>query len=270
MSIRLATPGQRTTPKASGRSRSRCGTGPRRRARRHHAHRRGAVAQRRCDRDVHRARWADARSSSKCVSITDSDASTDKVVNCLLDDEFSSWSLRRICAYAGITVADLFASYKKALFAQAHIEAAHLITSKLPPIVADVMQRALPQPIECPRCHGTPTTPGTTPCPICLGSGTDAERTGSRSAEAGARTRPTDRAQGGHHGPAERRSPPAPPRCSRTRPGAWSSCSRRSASCSSRPTGDARRRPRWPSLMSRRRSPWTRNPRAAMPDHLSP
>jgi hypothetical protein len=171
MSIRLATPGQRTTPKASGRSRSRTALVP--------AAARVAttltVEELSLNGDAIEmfTRAVGGRAKLlEVLSITDSDASTDKVVNCLLDDEFSSWSLRRICAYAGITVADLFASYKKALFAQAHIEAAHLITSKLPPIVADVMQRALPQPIECPRCHGTPTTPGTTPCPICLGSGT--------------------------------------------------------------------------------------------------
>lgn len=106
------------------------------------------------------------------LAISDTDNSTDKVVNCLLDDEFDSWSLRKICTYAGITIADLFASYKKALFVQAHIEAAHLITRRLPPIIADVMERALPGTAECPRCHGIPTTLDCPPCPQCEGSGT--------------------------------------------------------------------------------------------------
>jgi hypothetical protein len=100
------------------------------------------------------------------------DSGHDKVVNCLLDPAFATWSLRRLCAYAGITVADLFASYKKALFVQAHVDAAHRITSQLPPIVDDVMRRALPLPTTCPRCSGMPTTPGTSPCPLCRGEGT--------------------------------------------------------------------------------------------------
>jgi hypothetical protein len=106
------------------------------------------------------------------LSIADADNTTDKVVNCLLDPAYQSWSLRRICAYAGITVADLFASYKRALFTAAHIAAAHLITEKLPPIVADVMARALPGTESCPRCKGAPTTPGLTACPLCDGAGT--------------------------------------------------------------------------------------------------
>jgi hypothetical protein len=106
------------------------------------------------------------------LSIADADNTTDKVVNCLLDPAYQSWSLRRICAYAGITVADLFASYKRALFTAAHIAAAHLITEKLPPIVADVMARALPGTESCPRCKGAPTTPGLSACPLCDGAGT--------------------------------------------------------------------------------------------------
>ena len=106
------------------------------------------------------------------LAVADSDTGSDKVINCLLDPAYANWSLRRICAYAGITIADLFASYKKALFIQAHIEAAHRITSQLPPVVDDVMRRAAPMPLVCPRCQGTPTTPDTTPCPQCQGTGT--------------------------------------------------------------------------------------------------
>jgi hypothetical protein len=106
------------------------------------------------------------------LAVADSDTCSDKVVNCLLDPAYASWSLRRLCAYAGLTVADLFASYKKALFVQAHIDAAQRITQELPAIVADVMRRALPLPEPCPRCYGAPTTPGTSDCPACRGVGT--------------------------------------------------------------------------------------------------
>lgn len=105
------------------------------------------------------------------LAIADGEGGTDKVVNCLLDDQYKSWSLRRICAYAGITVADLFASYKKALLVQAHIEATHIIASKLPPIVEDVMTRAAPQAMTCQRCQGAPTVAEGVPCQICQGTG---------------------------------------------------------------------------------------------------
>jgi hypothetical protein len=70
----------------------------------------------------------------------------DKVTQLLLDPRYSRTSLRRLCALAGITVADLFASYRKALVARAHIEATHVIASKLVPVVRDVMDRALTDP----------------------------------------------------------------------------------------------------------------------------
>lgn len=106
------------------------------------------------------------------LAIADSAASSDKVINCLLDPTYASWSLRRICTYAGITVADLFATYKKACFVRAHVEATRIITERLPTIVGDVMARALPLPVTCPRCYGAPSTPDTSPCPQCKGEGT--------------------------------------------------------------------------------------------------
>jgi hypothetical protein len=105
------------------------------------------------------------------LSIAGAEAPTEKVVNCLLDPAYDTWSLRRICEHTGITVVDLFAHYKKGLYAAAHIRAAHLITEKLVPVVVDVMQRAVPHVIICPRCHATPTTPGTSACPECNGTG---------------------------------------------------------------------------------------------------
>jgi hypothetical protein len=105
------------------------------------------------------------------LAVADSDSSNDKVINCLLDDQYASWSLRRICNFAGITVADLFASYKKALVVKAHLEATHIIASKLPPIVDDVMTRATPLVLVCPSCAGLPAVEGAPACPVCAGSG---------------------------------------------------------------------------------------------------
>jgi hypothetical protein len=92
----------------------------------------------------------------------------EKVVNLLLDPRFQGYSLRRLCTMAGITVADLFTAYRKALITKAHIEAAHIVASKLPPIVADVMTRAAPTPMVCPNCAGAGDK---ATCALCLGTG---------------------------------------------------------------------------------------------------
>lgn len=70
----------------------------------------------------------------------------DKVTTLLLDPRYERTSLRRLCTLAGITVADLFASYRKALVARAHIEATHIIASRLVPVVRDVMDKAITDP----------------------------------------------------------------------------------------------------------------------------
>lgn len=93
----------------------------------------------------------------------------DRVVTYLLDPRYTHWSLRKLCRLAGITVADLFGAYKKAVIARAHVQAAHIIASRLPPIVEDVMNRAAPVPIVCPACHGEADRRET--CPVCRGTG---------------------------------------------------------------------------------------------------
>lgn len=100
------------------------------------------------------------------------DVLADKVVNALSDPRYATWSLRRICAEVGLTVVDLLARYKQACFTRAHIEATHRITESLVPVVVDVMARALPQDVPCPRCEGRPAPPDTTVCTRCHGVGT--------------------------------------------------------------------------------------------------
>jgi hypothetical protein len=70
----------------------------------------------------------------------------ERVTTLLLDPRYGQWSLARVCQTVGITVADLFAYYRKALMARAHIEASHIIAAKLPPVVTDVMDKALSDP----------------------------------------------------------------------------------------------------------------------------
>lgn len=94
----------------------------------------------------------------------------ERITTLLLDPRYASWSLARLCQTVGITVAELFASYRKALIARAHIEASHIIASKLPPVVTDVMDKARPSPVPCDVCHGTQTIDAT-PCWRCEGTG---------------------------------------------------------------------------------------------------
>jgi len=108
------------------------------------------------------------------LQVADASGMADQVVDRLLDPRYQTWSLRRICEDAGITVADLFVTYRKACVVQAHIRAAHIIAARLPPIVEDVMERATPRMVTCPSCRGdkvlNPTNKRVA-CPTCDGSG---------------------------------------------------------------------------------------------------
>lgn len=70
----------------------------------------------------------------------------ERITTLLLDPRYAAWSLGRLCTLVGLTVADLFASYRKAMILRAGIEASHIIARKLPPIVTDVMDKALSDP----------------------------------------------------------------------------------------------------------------------------
>lgn len=104
------------------------------------------------------------------LSIAGAGLDMDKVTSLLLDPRYSAFSLKRLCTMAGVTVADLFASYRKALIVRAHIEATHLIASKLVPVVEDVMTRAAPIELVCPQCQGAASA-GAAPCSRCLSTG---------------------------------------------------------------------------------------------------
>jgi len=80
------------------------------------------------------------------LSVASAAPDVDRVVNYLLDPRYERWSLRRLCNMAGITVADLLAAYRKAMIAKAHVEATHIIAAKLPPVVEDVMTKAISDP----------------------------------------------------------------------------------------------------------------------------
>jgi hypothetical protein len=112
------------------------------------------------------------------LAVAGTSSEIERITTLLLDLRYRDWSLARLCQVVGITVADLFASYRKALIARAHIESSHIIAGKLPGVVTDVMDKALPAPMLCPMCHGERTVPASEPgqapipCRLCAGTGT--------------------------------------------------------------------------------------------------
>lgn len=102
----------------------------------------------------------------------------EQVVQLLLDPRYAQQSLRQICVLAGLTVVDLFAAYKSAMVVKAHLIAYQTITDKILPVVEDVMTRAAPFKIPCPKCAKTGrwTDPAVKDakeedCPSCAGHG---------------------------------------------------------------------------------------------------
>jgi len=80
------------------------------------------------------------------LAVTGTGSEIERITTLLLDPRYAQWSLARLCQTVGLTVADLFATYRKALIARAHIEASHIIAAKLPPVVTDVMDKAISDP----------------------------------------------------------------------------------------------------------------------------
>jgi hypothetical protein len=107
---------------------------------------------------------------AEVLSVAGTSPDVEKIALYLLDPRYAHFSLRRLCTLTGITVADLFTAYRKALIARAHITATQIIASRLPPIVEDVMTRAAPQKVICPKCLGT-SAAGQGPCVLCNDTG---------------------------------------------------------------------------------------------------
>jgi len=118
---------------------------------------------------------------AEALSVADSSPEVDKISSLLLDARYDSFSLRRICAMAGLTVADLFAAYKKATLVRAHLQLAPIIAARLVGVVTDLFIRAQPHYLPCGTCRGTATVtptptakipdPSPIPCDACQGTG---------------------------------------------------------------------------------------------------
>lgn len=115
------------------------------------------------------------------LAVADGTPEVHQIVNLLIDPRYADWSLRRICHLAGLTVADLFVAYRKALFVKAHLQASALVSQHLVAVVDDVMKRAQPYEVTCDTCAGLCTitpepskaapNPVPGPCPTCRGGG---------------------------------------------------------------------------------------------------
>jgi len=115
------------------------------------------------------------------LAVADGTPEIHQIVNFLIDARYADWSLRRICAQAGLTIADLFVAYRKALLVRAHLQATRVVTENLVQVVEDVMRRARPYEVTCDACQGTGSitpepskampNPEPGPCPPCAGTG---------------------------------------------------------------------------------------------------
>jgi hypothetical protein len=115
------------------------------------------------------------------LAVADGTPEVHKIVNFLIDPRYGGWSLRRICTLGGLTIADLFSAYKKALLVKAHLEATRIVAAQLVAVVDDVMTRAHPYEVTCERCGGTASVtpepskaqpnPIPQPCATCRATG---------------------------------------------------------------------------------------------------
>jgi len=118
----------------------------------------------------------------QALSVAGGTTEIDQIVRLLVDPRYASWSLRRICDKAGLTIAELFTAYKSALLTRAQIESTQVVAQRLVGVVDDVMRRAQPHPVPCEACGGSGQTllPASAPdkrpepmgCPTCQGKGT--------------------------------------------------------------------------------------------------
>jgi hypothetical protein len=115
------------------------------------------------------------------LAVADGTKEVHQIVNLLIDPRYAGWSLRKICGQAGLTIADLFVAYRKALVVKAHLQATRIVTENLVAVVDDVMTRAQPFAITCDACKGTGTftpepakklpNPSPEPCRACNATG---------------------------------------------------------------------------------------------------
>jgi hypothetical protein len=104
------------------------------------------------------------------LQIGSGDPLVDRLIALLDDPLYGGWSLKRLCAHTGLTVAEFLKAYQRAMVARSEIAATKIIADRIPAVIDDVLRRAAPHDAPCP-C----SPPGVAPVPTCVachGSGT--------------------------------------------------------------------------------------------------
>lgn len=103
------------------------------------------------------------------------------LVEKLIDPHYKAFSLAYLAETVDITLTDLLRAYRNATLAKAQILATQFVAEKLPAIVKDIVEHAVPFESPCAACDGQgvmsvkPTKkcpapdPATIPCRICNG-----------------------------------------------------------------------------------------------------
>lgn len=117
----------------------------------------------------------------EALEIASDQLEVDAVLSLLADPRYDTWSLRRLCQNAGLTVHEFFGAFRKAAMVRAQIRATQKIADGIVPVVEDVMRRAAPVVETCEACSGTGTftpdpskrqpNPQPEPCKACKSSG---------------------------------------------------------------------------------------------------
>src|SRR3990172_5206771 len=109
-----------------------------------------------------------------------SDPAVERVLNYLLDVTYDDMPLPRLCALAGVTVADLFKAFQRAALVRGQIRAANQLEQHVDAVMADLLHRATPYEETRTICQGTGTMvlppprrppPAPVPCRACHGRG---------------------------------------------------------------------------------------------------
>jgi hypothetical protein len=99
----------------------------------------------------------------------------------LMDPDNARLPLAEMCITAGVTSGDILRAYQEGVLLYAQTLSKREVAEHLPAVTKDVMERAHPQDIACPRCEGLSTilpkrtkrhpNPSPIVCPGCHGTG---------------------------------------------------------------------------------------------------
>lgn len=92
------------------------------------------------------------------------------LLDLLYDPRFDQLPLPILCERVGITPGDLFAAFRDATIATAHIHAVRMVAARLPQVITNLVDQAVDHQAPCPSCEGTKVEGQI--CPRCKDRGT--------------------------------------------------------------------------------------------------